>query len=65
MALTFEQRNDKEKDFRLGSDKIWNSGTPNQDLKRALQKRAGTSPGTPERAVADKQVAIAEAVAGY
>ena len=65
MALTNEERDDKHKDFRLGSDRVWNNGSPNQDLRRALEKRAATSPGTPERAEADKQVSAAEAVAGY
>mgnify|MGYP001585943817 CR=1 FL=1 len=65
MALTNEQRDDKEREFRLGDVRVRDNGTPNQDLWRALQKRAATSPGTPARAEADKQVGIAEAVAGY
>lgn len=65
MALTNEQRDDKTKDFRLGETTVREGGSPNQDLWRALQKRAATSPGTPERAEADKQVSAAEAVAGY
>ncbi len=65
MALTNEQRDDKTKDFRLGDTTIRENGAPTKDLWRALQKRAATSPGTPERAEVDKLVSVAEAVAGY
>jgi len=65
MALTNEQRDDKTNEFRLGDSTIRENGTPTGDLWRALQKRAATSPGTPERAEADKQVSAVEAVAGY
>ncbi len=65
MALTDAQRDDKTNDFRLGDVTIRENGPLNQDLWRALQKRAATSPGTPERAEADKQVAVTEAAAGY
>ncbi len=65
MALTNEQRDDKEREFRLGDTTVRDNGPLNQNLWRALQKRAATSPGTPERAEADKLVATAEADAGY
>ena len=65
MALTNEQRDDKTNEFRLGDSTIRENGTPTGDLWRALQKRAATSPGTPERAEVDKMVSVAEAVAGY
>ncbi len=65
MALTNEQRDDKTQEFRLGDTTVRDNGSPNQDLWRALQKRAATSPGTPERAEADKQVSALEVVAGY
>ena len=65
MTLTSDQRDAKTIQFRLGHDSVKGNSPANQDLWRALQKRASTSPGTPERAEADKQVAIAESNSGY
>ncbi len=64
MALTKTQRDDKYDELRLAPS-IKKENPVSQDLWRALQKRASTSEGTPERAEADKAVAVAEASAGY
>lgn len=65
MALTSAQRDLKHTEFKLGDAKVRGNSPATQDLWRALQKRAATSPGTPERAEADKRVATAEGVLGY
>lgn len=64
MALTKTQRDDKYDELRLAPS-IKKESAVNQNLMGALQKRASTSLGTPERAEADKAVAVAEASAGY
>ena len=64
MALTDIQRDTQNNVYRLGSS-LLRCSPDQEEYARRLNKRSHTSPGTPERAVANNAVAAIETIAGF